>query len=101
MKKFFSILIMLVASVTVFAADKNISVFTLDHQMSQACEKKIKSNLRYEKGVSDIDVSLKKNTITIIYSSDKNDAEKLLKAFKRIGFNAVLLSTETIAPKKK
>lgn len=79
---------LLFASMMAFAADKTTEVFTLDHQMSQQCEKKIKENLRYEKGISKIEVSLKANTITITYNPEKTDTEKIIEAFKKIGFNA-------------
>lgn len=79
-------------SLTALAADKATKIFTLDHQMSQNCEKRIKSNLRFEKGVQNIDVSLKENTITISYNPEKTNADKLLAAFKKIGFNATLVT---------
>lgn len=88
MKKLMAIVVMAIIGVCGFAADKATAVYTLDHQMSKMCENKIKTNLRYEKGVSKIDVSLKENTITITYSPEKTNSEKLLKAFKKIGFNA-------------
>lgn len=91
MKKLLVAIFMLVASVVAFAADKTTAVFTLDHQMSQMCEKKIKTNLRYEKGVSNIDVSLTDNTITITYATDKTDPDRLIEGFKKIGFNATLV----------
>ena len=92
MKKIFLTLVMLIMAVAVFAGDRVMTVFTLDHQMSQMCEKKIKTNLRYEKGVSAIDVSLKKNTISITYDKDKTTDTQLLKAFKQIGFNAEVVT---------
>lgn len=73
-----------------FAAEKKTEVFTLDHQMSEMCKKKITENLRFEKGISKIDVSLKENTITITYDPKKTDTEKIIAAFKKIGFNACL-----------
>ena len=85
---------MLLLAFTASAADKVTEVFTLDHQMSTHCEKKIKENLRFEKGVSDLEVSLQDNTITITYNPEKTDTEKLIKGFKKIGFNAFLVSPE-------
>ena len=87
-KVFAFIFAFIMGSILVFAADKETRVFTLDHQMSVYCEKKIKSNLRFEKGVSKIDVSLPENTITITFDPKKTDSEGLLQAFKKIGFNA-------------
>ena len=86
--KLFVMLAMVMAFLTASAADKATEIFTLDHQMSTHCEKKIKENLRFEKGVSNIEVSLKENTIEITYNPSKTDTDKLLKAFKKIGFNA-------------
>lgn len=85
---------LLLASIVAFAAQKETEVFTLDHQMSQMCEKKIMSNLRFEKGVKDIKVSLKENTITVTFDSDKTDTEKIIQGFKKIGFNAFLVDEE-------
>ena len=91
MKQILSILMIFVA-VSMFAADKTTAVFTLDHQMHQGCKTKITTNLRYEKGIKSIDVSLPKNTITIVYDPAKTDTTKILAAFKKIGFNASLVT---------
>lgn len=99
MKKLFLTLVMTVVSVVAFAGDRVVTVFTLDHQMAQACEKRIKTNLRYEKGVSNIDVSLKNNTISITYDKDKNNDGALLKAFKKIGFNAEVVTPAKVIKK--
>ena len=101
MKKILLAFVMFAISAIAFAGGKSQSVFTLDHQMAQTCEKKIKTNLRHEKGVSNIDVSLKDNTITITYADDKTDAQQLIKAFKKIGFNAELIKTTQVVDKKK
>lgn len=78
----------------VSAADKSTAIFTLDHQMHEGCKVKINTNMRYEKGIQKIDVSLPKNTITIVYNPQKTDPAKLVDAFKKIGFNAVVLSVD-------
>ena len=85
---------LLLSSIVAFAGEKVTEVFTLDHQMSQHCEKKIKENLRFEKGVSKIDVSLKENTISITYDKDKTDPSKLIEGFKKIGFKAFIMGCE-------
>lgn len=90
--KIIALFIMLFAVVAASAADKATEVFTLDHQMSTNCEKKIKENLRFEKGVSKIDVSLKENTVTITFDPSKTNSEKLIQAFNKIGFNASVYS---------
>ena len=88
------LLTLFLSSFVAFAADKVTEVFTLDHQMSQHCEKKIKENLRFEKGVSKIDVSLKENTITVTYDKEKTNPGKIIDGFKKIGFNAFVMDCE-------
>lgn len=90
MKHIISIFLILTA--VAFASDKTTAVFTVDHQMHQGCKEKITKNMRFEKGVKSIDVSLPKNTITIVYDPQKTDPEKLVAGFKGIGFNALLIS---------
>lgn len=85
---------LLLSSLVAFAADKKTEIFTLDHQMSQMCQKKINENLRFEKGVLKINISLKENIITITYDPAKTNTEKLIQAFKKIGFNASLSSPD-------
>ena len=93
MKKFL-LFALLLSSFAAFAADKKVEIFTLDHQMSAMCRKKITENLRFEKGVSKIDVSLEKNTITIAYDAEKTDTDKLIAAFRKIGFNASVVGDD-------
>lgn len=100
MKKFVVLMLMTLISVGLYAAEKAKTVFTLDHQMAKTCETKIKTNLRYEKGVKDIVVSLKDNTITITYQPEKTNNEELLKAFKKIGFNAFVVTTPDVQKPK-
>ena len=82
---------LLLSAAAAMAAKKTVEVFTLDHQMSEMCQKKITENLRFEKGISRIDVSLKENTITITYDAEKTGTEKILAAFRKIGFNAAVV----------
>ena len=91
MNRILLVLTLFCSSLVVYAAERATDVFTLDHQMSQNCEIKIKNNLRYEKGISKIEVSLKENTITITYDPKKTDTEKIIAGFKKIGFNAFLI----------
>ena len=84
----------LVTSLTAMAAEKKTEVFTLDHQMSSMCEKRIKDNLRFEKGIEKIDVSLKSNTITITYNPSKTDTAAIIEGFKKIGFTAFVVNPE-------
>lgn len=65
------------------------AVFTVSPQMTcQNCENKIKSNIRFEKGVTDITTDLKGQTVTVTYDPAKTSPEKIVKAFKKIGYTA-------------
>lgn len=96
MKKTLSIIALLaVMFITVLGAsakspkDSATAVFTVSPQMScQNCENKIKSNIRFEKGVTDITTDLKGQTVTVTYNPAKTNPEKIVKAFKKIGYTA-------------
>ena len=64
-------------------------VFTTNPQMHcENCEKKIKGNLRFEKGVKNITTDLKTKTVTIEYDADKTNVQNLIKGFKKIKYEA-------------
>lgn len=68
---------------------KQTVVFTVEPKMHcRNCENKIKTTLRFEKGVTDIATDVKTNTVTITYDSRKTDIEKLAAAFNQIGYKA-------------
>jgi len=76
-----------------------VAVFSVEPKMSCAnCENKIKTNLRYEKGVTDISTSLQGQTVTVTYDPARTDAAKLALAFKKIGYNATQVNLPEQAP---
>lgn len=88
MKRIISIAFSLVVAATVFAANVT-TTFTVTPGMScQNCVNKIKTNLRYEKGVKDVNPSLDDQVVTITYDNEKTSPEKLIAAFKKIGYTA-------------
>ena len=56
-----------------------------------ACENKIKSNLRFEKGIKSIETSVPDQTVTVQYNADKTTPEKLQKGFEKFGYKARIL----------
>ena len=90
--RLFIIISILFSSLITFAGDKTTETFTLDHQMTGMCKKRITENMRFEKGVSKIDISIPDNTITITFDAEKTSTEQLIRAFKKIGFNAILIN---------
>lgn len=90
MKKLFFAFMLAVVSVSANA--KSVSdtlVVTTTPQMHCAnCENKIKGNLRFEKGIKDIQTSIENQTVTIIYNPAKTDKQKLEAAFPKFGYTA-------------
>lgn len=66
----------------------------------ESCENKIKSNMRFEKGVKKIETSLERQEVTITYDPKKNNVEGLQKAMKKIGYSTKVVSDKEIAKKK-
>ena len=52
---------------------------------------KIKSNLRFEKGIKSIETSVPDQTVTVKYNADKTTPEKLRKGFEKFGYKARIL----------
>lgn len=66
-------------------------VFTVVPTMTcQNCENKIKTNMRFEKGVKGIVTDIKGAIITVTYNPDETTPEKLAAAFKKIGYTATV-----------
>ena len=87
MRKVIMTLAIALMGVAAQAKDIKTVIFTTQPQMHCAsCEKKIKGNLRYEKGVKRIDTSVEQQKVTVKYDADKTSAEKLQKAFKKFGY---------------
>lgn len=82
-------LIALAISAICVAKDLKTVIFTTTPQMHcENCEKKIKGNLRFEKGVKRIETNIEQQTVTVLYDADQTTVEKLLKAFDKFGYKA-------------
>ena len=92
MKKILVMFIMMLVAMLTFAKDIKTVVFTTTPQMHcAACENKIKSNLRFEKGIKSIETSVPDQTVTVQYNADKTTPEKLQKGFEKFGYKARIL----------
>ena len=68
---------------------KKISEVTYKVEMDcSSCVSKITKNIPYEKGVKDLDVDFKAQTVTIKYREDKTNKENLVKALEKLDFKA-------------
>lgn len=88
MKKIIISAILAVAAVSA-QAESVTKVFTVSPVMHcQNCEKKIQSNLRFEKGVQDIVIDRTAQTVTVKFDDKKTDAAKIAAALKKLGYTA-------------
>ncbi|MBQ9285712.1 MAG: heavy-metal-associated domain-containing protein [Bacteroidaceae bacterium] len=88
-KRVFSFVVAFAAAITLCAKDIKTLVVTTQPQMHcENCEKKIKGNLRFEKGVKKIETDVERQRVTIIYDADKAKADDLIKAFDKFGYKA-------------
>ena len=79
------------------AKDIKTVVLTTTPQMHCAnCEKKIKENIRFEKGIKSIKTNLDDKTVTIEYDADKTTVPAIIEGFKKIKYEA-----KEVKPTKK
>lgn len=55
----------------VFREIKTVFFTTTPQMLCAACENKIKNNLRFEKGIKNIETSVPDQTVTVKYNADK------------------------------
>ena len=100
------ILLLFIAALTMtIASAKDIKtvVLTTDPQMHcEGCEKRIKENIRFEKGIKKIVTDVEHQTVTITYDADKTTVENIIKGFEKINYNArELKDDEKVNPAEK
>lgn len=92
MKKLILLTFALFLAVLTQAQTKKEVVFTTEPEIEcQNCVKRIKDNLRFEKGVKAVNPNLKTKLVTVQYDSEKTDPEKLIKAFAKINYKAAIV----------
>lgn len=89
MKRLVLFTVMLLTMVVAGAKDIKTVVLTTDPQMHcEGCEKRIKENIRFEKGIKKIVTDVEHQTVTITYDADKTTVENIIKGFEKINYNA-------------
>ena len=100
MKKLFLLTFALFLAVLTQAQTKKEVVFSTEPEIEcQSCVKKIKDNLRFEKGVKAINPDLNTKLVTIQYDSEKTNPENLIKAFAKINYKATVVEPKKEAEK--
>ena len=89
MKKLIVLTTMLLTMIMAGAKDIKTVVLTTEPQMHcESCEKRIKENIRFEKGIKKIVTDVEHQTVTITYDADKTTVENIIKGFEKIKYNA-------------
>ena len=84
------------------ASSLRVVVLTPTPQMHcQSCENKIKSNMRFEKGVRKVETDLETQHVTITYDPRKATVESLQAGMKKIGYDTKVVSDQPLKPEKK
>jgi copper chaperone CopZ len=86
-----ALLIALAVTLVCTAKDiKTVVLNTAPEMHCSSCENKIKSNIRFEKGVKDIETNLADKTVTVTYDADKTNVEQIIEGFKKIDYVATV-----------
>ena len=102
MKRLSFIILALSFSAALFAKDIKTLVVTTQPQMHCAsCENKIKGNLRFEKGVKQIECNIPEQRVIITYDADKTKPENIIKGFEKFGYKATEVESKKPVEKKK
>ena len=84
-----ALFIALAIAVSSFGKNVKTVVLVTTPQMHCAnCEKKIKENIRFEKGIKSIKTNLDDKTVTIEYDADKTTVPAIIEGFKKIKYEA-------------
>lgn len=71
------------------AKDIKTVVLTTNPEMHcTGCEKRIKDNIRFEKGIKSITTNLDDKTVVIEYDADKTNVQNIIEGFKKIKYEA-------------
>ncbi len=102
MKKFVVLSAMMLTAVVGMAKDlKTLVVTTVPQMHCASCENKIKGNLRFEKGVKQIECDIPKQMVTITYDGEKTNPEAIMKSFTKFGYKATEVKKDKPEAKKE
>ncbi len=90
-KQLWFLLILLLPAVMLYGQEpmkKKVTVTFQTNMHCEACKAKMEKNLAFEKGVTNLDVNLEKNLVTIEYKAWQNDSTALKKAIEKLGYTA-------------
>lgn len=77
----------LLSVTAVLAKDIRVVVFKVSQMHCEKCEKKVRDNMRFEKGLKDISTE-KTKMVTITYDAEKTNVKKLQAGFNKFKYEA-------------
>ena len=92
---------MLTAMVALAKDIKTVVVTTLPQMHCASCETKIKGNLRFEKGVKQIECNIEEQRVTITYDAEKTNSDAIIQSFGKFGYKATEVKKEAQPETKK
>ena len=102
MKKLILLTVALLFAVVLQAQTIKEVVFTTEPEIEcNNCVKRIKENIRFEKGVKAINPDLNTKLVTIQYDSEKTNPENLIKAFAKIKYKATVVEPKDETKKEQ
>ena len=78
----------LLSVAAVLAKDIRAVVFKVSQMHCEKCEKKVKDNMRFEKGLKDIATEVKTKMVTITYDAEKTNVKNLQAGFNKFNYEA-------------
>lgn len=101
MKKFLFVfsVAFLAATVQMSARELRTVIFKVAQMECPNCEKKVKKNISFEKGLKAVDTDVKKRTVTITYDAEKTSVEQLKKGFAKFEYEAKVISDKKVEKK--
>ena len=78
----------LLSVAAVLAKDIRVVVFKVSQMHCEKCEKKVKDNMRFEKGLKDIATEVKTKLVTITYDDEKTNVKNLQAGFNKFNYEA-------------
>ena len=86
-RRMMAALVVALLSVTaVMAKDIRTAVFKVSQMHCENCERKVKNNIKFEKGVKEFSTDLKTKTVSITYDAEKTNVDKLKAGFKKFNY---------------
>ena len=66
------------------AKDIRTAVFKVSQMHCENCERKVKNNIKFEKGVKDFSTDLKTKTVSITYDAEKDKCRQTESWFQEV-----------------